>query len=131
MIPIGSWTRYDVGDKPICIVISYGYDVDNVIHKAKENNISMIVINARFFKPIDTRMIDELCSYDLSIYVYETDCKIGSLSSAILEYINTQKQHSEHHWYRGSFCQSWIYRTLRIQEHIDTQSLFKEIIEND
>lgn len=131
LIPIGSWTRYDVGDKPICIVISYGYDVDNVIHKAKENNISMIVINARFFKPIDTIMIDELCSYDLPIYVYETDCKIGSLSSAILEYINTQKHILNTIGIEDHFVNHGSIRTLRIQEHIDTQSLFKEIIEND
>ena len=131
LIPIGSWTRYDVCDKPICIVISYGYDVDNVIHKAKENNISMIVINARFFKPIDTIMINELCSYDLPIYVYETDCKIGSLSSAILEYINTQKHILNTIGIEDHFVNHGSIRTLRIQEHIDTQSLFKEIIEND
>lgn len=131
LIPIGSWTRYDVGDKPICIVISYGYDVDNVIHKAKENNISMIVINARFFKPIDTIMINELCSYDLPIYVYETDCKTGSLSSAILEYINTQKHILNTIGIEDHFVNHGSIRTLRIQEHIDTQSLFKEIIEND
>lgn len=131
LIPIGSWTRYDVGDKPICIVISYGYDVGNVIHKAKENNISMIVINARFFKPIDTIMINELCSYDLPIYVYETDCKIGSLSSAILEYINTQKHILNTIGIEDHFVNHGSIRTLRIQEHIDTQSLFKEIIEND
>lgn len=131
LIPIGSWTRYDVDDKPICIVISYGYDVDNVIHKAKENNISMIVINARFFKPIDTKMIDELSSYDLPIYVYETDCKIGSLSSAILEYINTQKHILNTIGIEDHFVNHGSIRTLRIQEHIDTQSLFKEIIEND
>ena len=131
LIPIGSWTRYDIDDKPICIVISYGYDVDNVIHKAKENNISMIVINARFFKPIDTKMIDELSSYDLPIYVYETDCKIGSLSSAILEYINTQKHILNTIGIEDHFVNHGSIRTLRIQEHIDTQSLFKEIIEND
>lgn len=120
LIPIGSWTRYDIGDKPISIVISYGYDVDNVIHKAKENNISMIVINARFFKPIDTIMIDELCSYDLPIYVYETDCKIGSLSSAILEYINTQKHILNTIGIEDHFVNHGSIRTLRIQEHIDT-----------
>ena len=131
LIPIGSWTRYDVGENSMGIAISYWYDVDNVIHKAKENNISMIVINARFFKPIDTIMIDELCSYDLPIYVYETDCKIGSLSSAILEYINTQKHILNTIGIEDHFVNHGSIRTLRIQEHIDTQSLFKEIIEND
>ena len=91
----------------------------------------MIVINARFFKPIDTIMINELCSYDLPIYVYETDCKIGSLSSAILEYINTQKHILNTIGIEDHFVNHGSIRTLRIQEHIDTQSLFKEIIEND
>ena len=65
------------------------------------------------------------------IYVYETDCKIGSLSSAILEYINTQKHILNTIGIEDHFVNYGSIRTLRIQEHIDTQSLFKEIIEND
>ena len=131
LIKIGSWTRFDIGDNPICVVISYGYDVDNVIHKAKENDISMIVINARFFKPIDTTMMDEILKFDLPIYVYETDCKIGSLSSAILEYINSIDHRLHTIGIEDHFVNHGSVRTLRIQEHIDTHSLFEEILKNE
>ncbi len=68
---------------------TYGPDVDHVINKARENQIGLLVVNARFFKPIDEVMMKDLLKLDLSITVYETDIKIGGLSSAILEFINT------------------------------------------
>lgn len=131
MIPIGSWEKYIIGENPKHIVITYGHDVDHVIHTAKENNVSLIVVNARFFKPIDTCLLDELLNMNLPIHVYETDVKIGGLSDAILEYMNEKKAYihpmgiGDHYVCHGSI------RTLRIQEHIDTQSLFKELIQDD
>lgn len=130
-IKIGSWTQFDVGTNPKCIVISYGCDIDNIIHKAKENNIDLIVVNARFFKPIDTDMVDELVSLNLAIHVYETDCKIGGLATAILEYLNTKDKKLNSIGIEDHFVPHGSIRTLRIQEHIDTTSLFEEILKHD
>ena len=52
LIPIGTWEKFVVGT-PTQIVITYGPDVDHVINKARENQIGLLVVNARFFKPID------------------------------------------------------------------------------
>lgn len=81
-IPIGSWTKEIVGSHPVCIVITYGPKVDVFIQKAKEENLSLVVVNARFFKPVDQNMLAELDRMDLPILVWETD-QIGSLSDVI------------------------------------------------
>ena len=89
--------------------------------------MGLLVVNARFFKPIDEVMMKDLLKMDLSITVYETDVKIGGLSSAILEYINTldEKIHiigiEDHYVCHGSI------RSLRIQEGISTECLFEEL----
>lgn len=126
LISIGSWEKFVVGT-PTQIVITYGPDVDHVINKARENKMGLLVVNARFFKPIDEVMMKDLLKMDLSITVYETDVKIGGLSSAILEFINTldEKIHiigiEDHYVCHGSI------RSLRIQEGISTECLFEEL----
>lgn len=127
IIETGTWTKFTVGDAPACIVITYGPDVDRIIHTAKENDISMIVVNARFFKPVDELMLNDIFESGLPIYVYEPDCIIGSLSSAILEYKNQRYKDinivgiHDHYVCHGSV------RALRKLEKIDLESLFKEI----
>ena len=127
LISIGSWERFDIGSDPKAIIISYGPDVDRIIHTIHENNLSMIVVNARFFKPIDQEMCKELFNLDLPIYVYETDVKIGGLSSAVLEYQNEIENHVHILGIDDHYVQHGSIRSLRKKEHIDLESLFREI----
>lgn len=127
LISIGSWERFDIGSDPKAIIISYGPDVDRIIHTIHENNLSMIVVNARFFKPIDQEMCKELFNLDLPIYVYETDVKIGGLSSAVLEYQNEIENHIHILGIDDHYVQHGSIRSLRKKEHIDLESLFREI----
>lgn len=127
LISIGSWERFDIGSDPKAIIISYGPDVDRIIHTIRENNLSMIVVNARFFKPIDQEMCKELFNLDLPIYVYETDVKIGGLSSAVLEYQNEIENHIHILGIDDHYVQHGPIRSLRKKEHIDLESLFREI----
>ena len=82
-IEAGTWSYQDTGE-PQLIVISYGSDVDKIVQKAEANQLSLRVVNARFFKPFDTEMLEELCAMQLPIIVYESDVQIGGLSSAIV-----------------------------------------------
>ena len=130
-IPIGSWTRWHFNQESKAIVITYGCDVDRVISKASINEIPITVINARFFKPLDTEMLKECAQTKLPVIVYETDILSGGLSSAILETCNDLginmplvrigiKDHFVEH---GSLPQ------LRKVEKIDLTTLFNKITE--
>lgn len=124
-IPIGSWTSWtsELGNK-LC-VITYGENVDKIISKAKVNNLPISVVNARFFKPIDKKMIEEICQLAIPVIIFETDTQIGGLSSAILEYANDHgiKKHfirigiKDHYVEHGSIPQ------LRKLEHLDMNYL--------
>lgn len=130
-ITIGSWTAAQIGARPDCIVIAYGSDVDKIAAKAETNDLSLIVVNARFFKPLDEGMLIELASRKLPMILYETDILAGGLSSAILEFYNDRKINvglrriglGDHFVEHGSLPQ------LRKVEHIDLNSLFNVIKE--
>ena len=126
-IEIGTWEKTVIGT-PEQIVITYGPDVDHVIHLAKENEMNLMVVNARFFKPIDQKMMDILLKMNLPITVYETDVKIGGLASAILEYINEVETRIHSIGLEDHFVCHGSVRELRIQEGISTEQLFDNLV---
>lgn len=123
-IEIGSWTSWNMENDQV-IIITYGPDVDRIISKAKVNQLPVRVVNARFFKPIDTMMLEEICAQKKPVIIYESDMLAGGLSSAILEYANDHKLETEfirlgisdHYVTHGSLPQ------LRKLEHLDINSL--------
>jgi len=51
------------------------------------------VINARFVKPLDTELIDEVCRRHSKVLTLENNVVAGGFGSAVLEYIATQPYH--------------------------------------
>lgn len=125
-IEIGTWTCHIVGI-PEQIVITYGPDVDRLIQKARENAMGVMVINARFFKPIDTKMLDTIFKENLPVTVFETDCEIGSLSSAILEAMNKKDQQIDIIGIQDHFVPQGSIRVLRQEEGIDIDTVFERL----
>lgn len=125
-IKIGTWTMQETSINNKVIVITYGYDVDRVYQKALENNIALCVVNARFFKPLDEKMLHQILQSQKQIIIYETDMLQGGLSSSILGFQNKYGYHNniirlgieDHFVPQGSLPQ------LRKLENIDISSLF-------
>lgn len=126
-VEIGSWTRFQIGTDPQCVVIAYGPDVDKIISKAQENQYAVIVVNARFFKPIDTELIRYIYDLQLPIHIFETDTKIGGLSSAVLECLNTIHPMIHIRGIEDHYVPQGSLRALRIQEHIAIEDLMKAL----
>ena len=130
-VPIGSWTLHQSTDDDRIIVITYGPQVDKMLSRAEVNHIPLTVVNARFFKPIDQRMLQEIAAKNCPIIIYESDMLSGGLSSAVLEYYNDHKIQvfikrigiKDHFVSHGSVAQ------LRKSEHIDSNSVFQVITE--
>lgn len=128
-IEVGSWTNFMVGETPSCIVITYGPDVDKVISKAQVNSISLLVVNARFFKPLDTTMLEDLKKLKKPMIVYESDMACGGLSTAIIEYYHdtNAKVKLQRIGIQDHFVEQGSLPQLRKSEHIDVNALFEEI----
>lgn len=130
-LEIGTWTLSKQLSEADLIVIAYGPDVDKITHKALINQLNIAVINARFIKPLDTQLLDELAQLKKPIVVYETDMLAGGLASAILEWscdtgsnlnirrVGLKDRFVEH----GSIPQ------LRKDSLIDINTLFNLIVE--
>lgn len=88
-IQVGSWEIFEV-DHAIGTIITYGPDVIKIRDYYAHSHIN--VVNARFFKPLDTAMLNDLVSSKLPLLVYETDMLDCGLGSAILEYLNSTHQ---------------------------------------
>lgn len=129
--PIGTWERWCTDGDPKVCVITYGGDVNRIREKALANHFAIEVVNARYFKPLDEKMLDQILYRPIPIILYESDMLDGGLSSAILQYINDHQidRHlirmgiGDHFVEQGSIAQ------LRKAEHIDINSLFSTIEE--
>ncbi len=54
-----------------------------------EQGISVEVVNARFVKPLDTTMLDDICSRFSKVLTVEDGQKQGGFGSAVMEYIGS------------------------------------------
>ena len=91
-IEIGSWQVIDKGKD--AVIISYGDFLNNALkikNELKKENINIEVINARFLKPIDEKMWNNIIKRNIPIFVYEESTKIGSLGSYLSLRITNQE----------------------------------------
>jgi 1-deoxy-D-xylulose-5-phosphate synthase len=132
LIEPGVWSYTDVLE-PKQIVISYGPDVDRIIKKAKENQVGLRVVNARYIKPLDHKMLKELFESGLPMTVFETDISNGGLSSAILEEMNAanENEHIDVIGIHDKFVPHGSIRKLRELEGINIETLFEELENNE
>ncbi len=86
-IETGTWTKFhdDVNNR--LFVLAYGPDVDEILQKIEANRLPVTVVNCRFFKPLDAKMLAEISHRKQPVIVYETDMKEGGLAASILAYM--------------------------------------------
>jgi 1-deoxy-D-xylulose-5-phosphate synthase len=101
-VPIGEMKELELGkseklrDGDDVAILGIGNMVQHSIQAAellKEQGVNATVINARFVKPLDTNMIDNLCSMNMPIVTVEDGQKQGGFGSAVSEYM-TEKNYS-------------------------------------
>lgn len=79
-----TWTK--ILDGKSAIAITYGHDVTRVKNVIIDNKLDVMLINARFIKPMDLKMLEYIFEQNLPILVYEQVVNSGSLYSKILDY---------------------------------------------
>ncbi|MDW8220463.1 MAG: 1-deoxy-D-xylulose-5-phosphate synthase [Bacteroidota bacterium] len=97
-VPIGPMQALPLGKGEI---LRAGRDVaiiaiGNMVYKALQaaeflwqEGISAEVVNARFVKPLDTALLDDICSRFDKIVTVEDGQKQGGFGSAVIEYVGT------------------------------------------
>lgn len=97
LLEIGKWEISDYQEKESCdgYLISYGDFYNRALEIReflKKKNIYLRVVNARFIKPMDKRILKEISKQNKPVFIYEEVVRIGSLGSEIAKYL------LEHHY---------------------------------
>ncbi|WP_270179219.1 1-deoxy-D-xylulose-5-phosphate synthase [Alkalihalobacillus sp. CinArs1] len=88
-IPIGSWEVLREGSD--IALLSFGPTLQDLLKAAEQlekEGISARVINARFIKPLDEKMMSELIQEGIPMLTVEESILQGGFGSAVLEYVN-------------------------------------------
>jgi len=89
-IELGKWTIESNNKDDKGIIITYGEDVLKINDLLIKNNLHYQLINARFIKPLDFDMLDNLALRKLPFYIYTTDMISGGIGESILSYYATK-----------------------------------------
>ena len=129
-ISIGTWTLFHDSPSNKVAVLSYGPDVDKIISKVENNELPVTIVNCRFLKPFDKKVLEDLAKRNIPLIVYETDMLTGGLGSGILEYYNDSNQNVDitRIGIKDNYVSQGSVKLLREQEHIDLNSLFDKVL---
>lgn len=130
---IGTWSWEDtaVGKNPKAVIITYGPDYRRIVKKAVANNMAIRVVNARYFKPIDMDVIQQIFKMKVPVFVYGTDMKLGGLGSIILQKCNENGINASFKEYGigDHYVQHGSVVDLRKAEGLDINTLFEDVTE--
>ena len=75
------WEIVNEGNKGY--IISYGPDVDRILKIIEDNQLDLTLINARFIRPLDEKLLHKMASDDKPILIYEQVVEASSLAMMI------------------------------------------------
>lgn len=93
-IPIGTWEELKKGED--AAILTFGTTIPMALEAAnilEKHGISVKVINARFIKPLDEKMLLELFKENMPILTIEEAVLQGGFGSSILEYAHEKGFH--------------------------------------
>ncbi|WP_288820465.1 1-deoxy-D-xylulose-5-phosphate synthase [uncultured Allobaculum sp.] len=129
LIPAGTWTVYSTfADRPADqIVIAYGPEVDRILDRARQENLSLMVVNARFLKPLDDDLLKKLFESGKPITVYETDSYEGGLAMQIQARASDYKRDIDVLTLKEGFIEQGSVEQLKKEQHISLDDLMERL----
>ena len=131
---IGSWEIMSYPEKIACngYIISYGDFLNTALEvreELKTKNIYLNVINARYIKPMDTKVLKMLVKQNKPVFVYEEVVSIGSLGSEIAIYLLEQGFNNiyENYTVPDEFIKQGKRNEIINLLHLDKNSIIKDI----
>ncbi len=131
-LKIGSWEIFNDDPSHTAAVLAYGPTAVSVFEKVQTNDLPISVVNCRFFKPVDTEMIDHLIGRNMKLYVYETDLSTHGLSESILAYANAKNLPVHLHTFAlpDEYIHQGSNRQLRKEYGIDLNTVLDTILKD-
>ena len=128
-IEIGTWTKEIFDTSNSLTIITYGPDINIIKNRITNNNLNINLINARFIKPFDKQMINELVKYNKPVIFYETDVLSGGLSSLILQYLCDTKQYLDitRIGIKDNYVKQGSLNLIKKENNIDIDTLFETV----
>lgn len=86
-IPIGSWEILREGND--AAILTFGTTIPMALQAAEAlavRGVDVKVVNARFIKPLDNKLLDELFATGMPIMTVEEAVLAGGFGSAVIEY---------------------------------------------
>ncbi|MDX8364292.1 1-deoxy-D-xylulose-5-phosphate synthase [Cytobacillus sp. IB215665] len=96
-IPIGSWEILKDGSD--AVILTFGTTIGMALEAADmlaKENVSVQVVNARFIKPLDEKMLITILKRKIPIVTVEEAVLQGGFGSAILEFAHDQTFYGAH-----------------------------------
>lgn len=128
-IETGTWELFGDLKTAKAVVITNGLMVDRLIEKVASNKLKIAIVNARFIKPLDTKMLNLIEKSKCPIVTYEGDMLVNGLGSAILEYYESVQKtvRLKRLGIQDHFVTHGSIRDLRTLEGIDTNHVLEEV----
>jgi 1-deoxy-D-xylulose-5-phosphate synthase len=130
LLTIGQWEVINKNPDSKAVIISYGPDIERLIQKVTVNEMPHAIVNARFIKPLDEKLIEEIVHWHIPVFVYQPDMEIGGLASGILEYC--AKSHLSMDLtsvgLKDEYVPHGAIGVLRKKYGIDINSLFEQVL---
>lgn len=93
-LPLGQWERLQAGDSAALLAV--GSMVGVACEAAKRlaaDDITLDIINARFIKPLDKKLLNDLTNKHQHLFTLEEGCLTGGFGAAVLQYVNRKSGH--------------------------------------
>jgi len=132
-IEIGKWKYIIKNNTAKITILTYDIKVNQVANLINEHQLCVNLINARFIKPMDTDLLDELANSDQSLIIYETDLKTGSLGTCISQYYSARHIYMDITYFGigDHYTPQGDIETLLHHEHISLVDLLNVIKEKN
>ena len=129
-IPIGTWELLNDKESNKAYILSYGDDVRILNDKIIENNLPITIVNCRYFKPIDTNLLEKVANSGKNVYLVESDAPVGGLSSIILSYLNSKNipLHLRIFSLKDIYIKQGSNRQLRKEQGIDSTTVLDTVL---
>lgn len=134
ILPIGKWEPLTEGDPDIVFlpVGYFVYPVLEVVRRLQERGVYPTVYNARFIKPLDVEVMEEVVSRSRYVFTFEDNVLAGGFGSGVLEYLQSRGYLNGKRIVRFGIPDRFVThgnKSLLLKElGLDTDSLFERIL---